>query len=103
MLTYISSFLLQYLYIRYLTLCQVNFNRKDRDKILEQCTGFKRADNYNEMKMGKWFTVEDKSWPDFVSSRSFQRDVHGDLDGWKSKPQYVPDVWIKPEDSFVVT
>mmetsp|Transcript_7253 Transcript_7253/g.11900 ORF Transcript_7253/g.11900 Transcript_7253/m.11900 type:complete len:1401 (+) Transcript_7253:1066-5268(+) len=88
---------------QYLTLCQVNFNRKDRDKILEQCTGFKRADNYNEMKMGKWFTVEDKSWPDFVSSRSFQRDVHGDLDGWKSKPQYVPDVWIKPEDSFVVT
>jgi len=55
------------------------------------------------MKLGKWFTVENGSWPDFVSSRSFQRDVHGDNDGWKAKKQYVPDIWIKPEDSFVVT
>ena len=80
-----------------------NFVHKDTRKVLEQCTGFRPADSYNDMKLGKWFTVEDGCWPDFVSSRSFQRDVHGDDDGWKAKRQYVPDIWIKPEDSFVVT
>ena len=88
---------------QYLTLCQVNFVERRAQQILEQCTGFKRADSYNDMKLGKWFTVEDDCWPDFVSSRSFQRDVHGDDDGWKAKRQYVPDIWIRPEDSFVVT
>ena len=79
------------------------FNIKNAEKVLERCTGFKRADSYNEIKLGKWFTVDYGSWPDFVSTRSFQRDVHGDNDGWKAKTQNLPDIWIKPEDSFVVT
>ena len=55
------------------------------------------------MQLGKWFAVENDTWPDFVSARSFQRDAQGDNDGWKAKREYVPDVWIRPEDSFVVT
>lgn len=41
--------------------------------------------------------------PDFISEWSFQRSPQGDGDGWKPKKIDRPALWIRPEDSFVLT
>lgn len=53
--------------------------------------------------MGKWFEASENSLPEFISEWSFQRSSHGDNGGWRPKKQDHPDVWINPEDSFVLT
>lgn len=41
--------------------------------------------------------------PEFISEWSFQRNPQGDNDGWKPKKKDRPDLYINPEDSFVLT
>lgn len=55
------------------------------------------------LRLGKWFEAVDDSLPDFISERSFQRISQGDSEGWKPNKQDRPDLWINPEDSFVLT
>ena len=56
--------------------------------------------------MGKWHpSGSDRTKiPDFISKRSFQRSVVGDEKGWVSSSKNEwPDLWIRPEDSFILT
>ena len=61
-------------------------------------TGFGRDDGSN-----KWFKCSGSELPDFVSDLSFQRSFKGDMDGWKFTKDKLPDLWINPSDSFVLS
>lgn len=67
---------------KFMALTKVNFNR-NVENILEKFTGFKRADQYGEMQLGKWFESDDV--PEFISSESYQRGPENDDGGWKPK------------------
>jgi hypothetical protein len=66
-------------------------------------------------QLGQWFrsssssvlenypTNNKKDMPNFISTRSFQRSTHGDMEGWKCQKKDFPDLWIAPEHSFVLT
>ena len=91
---------------RYFTFCRINARSLKEGKLDEimQHTQFKKATATEPVSFGKWFTLEEHgtSLPDFISTRSFQDGKEDDL-GWRwSKPMY-PDLFIKPEDSVVVT
>eukprot|EP00978_Attheya_sp_CCMP212_P029441 scaffold104590_cov61-Attheya_sp.AAC.1 len=92
----------------YMTLCKISgggIARKLLDKALK-LTGFKTNSETQAVEYGKWFKEVDhgKSLPHFVSERSYQRSTSGDDDGWKfDRASKYPDLWIKPDDSFVIT
>ena len=84
-------------------------HRKNLMKLLE-ITGFKPATASDDVQYGKWFRCENHGQhgavPEFVSKRSFQRcEGRGDfdVDGWRFKKDNYPDLWIHPDDSFVIT
>ena len=90
----------------FMTLCNVNgaVSQEEREQIL-QSTGFQPATEDNELDLGKWFQEEEhyQSLPNFISRRSLQRGRE-DYDGWKfSRNKNYPDLWIHPEDSFLLT
>ncbi|KAL3784062.1 hypothetical protein HJC23_013277 [Cyclotella cryptica] len=87
--------------VKYLTLCKVTFTR-DIEKVM-RTTGFQKADGDRPLQLGKWFEANDTSLPDSISEWSFQRSPRGDRDGWKPNKKDRPDLWINPEDSFVLT
>lgn len=67
-------------------------------------TGFQKAYENNPVQLGKWFeTSSSDSLPDFISMRSHQRCPMGDENGWDFAKKDFPDLWIRPEDSFVLT
>ena len=86
---------------KYMVLSKVN-HTKLAEKILLEETKFKRATEDSEMSLGKWFESADDI-PGYISTISYQRGLKGDRDGWKNRKKDTPDVWIRPEDSFVVT
>ena len=59
---------------------KVNF-AKETEKVLKELTGFQRADESGEFRLGKWF--ESDEIPDFISSESYQRGFVRDELGWK--------------------
>lgn len=85
---------------KYMVLTKVNF-AKDVENVLSELTGLQRADESGAFQLGKWF--KSNEIPDFISSESYQRGSVRDELGWKPESKDRPDVWIKPEDSFVVT
>jgi len=85
---------------KYMGMSKVHFT-KHLEETLERETGFQRATEDNEVQLGKWF--ESKDIPDYFSQISYQRKPEGDKDGWKPPKKDRPEVFIKPEDSFVVT
>ena len=85
---------------KYMVVTKINFT-KFVEKTLFEETGFQRADEYHDMQLGSWFESEDI--PDYISQVSYQRDPNGDKNGWKPEKKDRPELWIKPEDSFVVT
>jgi hypothetical protein len=85
---------------KYMTVTKVSFN-KDTEKVLRECTGFRIADEYGQFNKGKWFESEDL--PGFISLESYQRNPVGDRDGWQPEKKDRPNLWINPNDSFVVT
>lgn len=90
----------------FMTLCNVNGKSVKYEKLdmIMKVTGFERATEEEDTKLGKWFREDDhgKSLPSFISSRSFQRGRE-DFDGWKfSRNKNYPDLWIHPEDSVVL-
>lgn len=65
-------------------------------------TGYKKQTDTEPWDTGKWFREENhgKSFPDFISRRSFQyKDGRTPVFGKKK----YPDLWIHPEDSIVLT
>jgi DNA ligase-4 len=84
----------------FMTLCNVNggsVTHAQLDSILEK-TGFQRATQDQNMQLGKWFQEEEhgKTLPNFISSRSLQREPE-DRAGWKfSRNKNYPDLWIDP-------
>ena len=85
---------------KYMGMSKVHFT-KHLEETLERETGFQRATEDNEVQLGKWF--ESKDIPDYFSQISYQRKPEGDKDGWKPPKKDRPELFIKPEDSFVVT
>eukprot|EP00551_Chaetoceros_affinis_P009061 CAMPEP_0203676496 /NCGR_PEP_ID=MMETSP0090-20130426/24732_1 /ASSEMBLY_ACC=CAM_ASM_001088 /TAXON_ID=426623 /ORGANISM="Chaetoceros affinis, Strain CCMP159" /LENGTH=103 /DNA_ID=CAMNT_0050543053 /DNA_START=177 /DNA_END=484 /DNA_ORIENTATION=- len=65
-------------------------------------TGFFTNDGTNNgsRDFGKWF--RSNKTPDFISERTFQHSKEGTMSGWKCKKTQIPDMWIHPDDSFVL-
>jgi hypothetical protein len=90
----------------FMTLCNVNggsVSYAQLDSILA-FTGFQRATEDQDMQLGKWFQEEEHGTllPNFISSRSLQRDPE-DRAGWKfSRNKNYPDLWIDPVGELVV-
>jgi len=85
---------------KYMAVSKCNFAKFVEKTLLEE-TGFQRATDDTPMQMGKWFESEDI--PDYYSQICYQRNPDGDKEGWKPPKKDRPEVFIKPEDSFVVT
>jgi hypothetical protein len=83
---------------KYMAVTKVFFN-KDTEKVLRESTGFRVE--YGQFNLGKWF--ESEELPGFISLESYQRSPVGDRDGWKPEKKDRPDLWINPNDSFVIT
>ena len=91
----------------FMTFTNVNGKSKEwkyLDLILKE-TGFQKATKDNELQLGKWFVMDEEgALPDFISPRSLQTDLQDENSGWKyNKAKHYPDVWIRPEDSIVLT
>lgn len=88
----------------YMSLCKVNGGSVDRQKLNEilEKTGFNKETD-GPAKYGKWFeeTSHGKALPDFISERSFQ-SMNETETGWVCQAKKYPDLWLRPEDSFVV-
>jgi len=93
--------------LKVMTLGRCSGNGTQRENLFKllQITGFKAATATEDVQYGKWFRCDNhyRGFPDFVSKRSFQRSADGDYDGWKFENDKYPDVWIRPEDSFVIS
>jgi hypothetical protein len=88
--------------IKYMTLGQCNGNVVSDNtlrKLLES-TGYKLNEN-GELSYGSWF--KSSAVPGFISRRSFQHSSAPSNGGWKPEKKDTPDLWIHPEDSFVLT
>ena len=90
--------------MRYLPFCKVSGCTYDEYKEAQRFTGFrKNQDNYYDL--GNWWISGDDrtQLPDHISTKSFQRDKDkGDDHGWAPNKLDWPDLWIKPEDSFML-
>ncbi len=63
---------------KYMVVTKIKFAK---EKVLKELTGFQRADESGEFRLGKWF--ESDEVPDFISSGSYQRGFVRDNLGWK--------------------
>ena len=90
---------------KFLTLCQVSgggIEDSSLSKLLTN-TRFHRDTKTGKTDLGCWFQGDGKELPDFISNRSYQRSFESDQNGWKFRRKQYPDLWIRPEDSFVLT
>mmetsp|Transcript_30773 Transcript_30773/g.61126 ORF Transcript_30773/g.61126 Transcript_30773/m.61126 type:complete len:842 (+) Transcript_30773:330-2855(+) len=88
--------------VKYITLTRVNFTRSLYDVM--KLTGFQKASDYGSLELGKWFESDPKDGlPDFISPLSYQHGNQNVESGWKPNKRDFPDLWIRPEDSFVLT
>jgi hypothetical protein len=76
-----------------------------------QETGFKVATREQPCDEGKWFRLDDRSTPDFLSSGVGQESSQSQMSqsqaqqgqNWRFKKKDYPDLWIDPEDSKILT
>eukprot|EP00557_Chaetoceros_sp_GSL56_P004427 CAMPEP_0176497660 /NCGR_PEP_ID=MMETSP0200_2-20121128/11850_1 /TAXON_ID=947934 /ORGANISM="Chaetoceros sp., Strain GSL56" /LENGTH=1349 /DNA_ID=CAMNT_0017895703 /DNA_START=42 /DNA_END=4088 /DNA_ORIENTATION=- len=88
---------------KYMTLGSCNGNvigDKNLRKLLEK-TGYKVNVVTEEIDYGSWFKSMDN--PPFISSLTYQFSSVATVGGWKPEKKDKPDLWINPEDSFVLT
>jgi ATP-dependent DNA ligase len=88
---------------KYMTLGACNGNvigDENLRKLLEK-TGYKVNAVTGEIDYGSWFKSTDN--PPFISSRTYQFSSAATRGGWKPDKKDKPDLWINPEDSFVLT
>lgn len=88
--------------VLYMPMCKIYSGHAEKhtiDRALEY-TGFRVGENY-----GNWFEADQKSrnLPHFISKKSYQTTKGKPVIGWKASKKDFPDLWIHPEDSFVVT
>ncbi len=88
--------------VKYITLTKVTFTRNLYEVM--KLTGFQKASEYGSLELGKWFEADlEDGLPDFISPLSYQLGNHDIESGWKPNKKDFPDLWIRPEDSFVLT
>lgn len=94
----------------FLTLCTVSGGGTSQENLerLLRSTGFKVGGNSTAGveggdDVGSWFKGDGTKLPDFISKSSYQRSMSSDKNGWKFKKDHYPDLWINPQDSFVLT
>lgn len=91
----------------FMTLCTINAASAKfdmRDAIWRR-TGFQRGGTSRDLDLGSWYYPENE-WelPEFISKRSLQNRGIEDNNGWKfDKSLTYPDLWIKPQESLVLT
>ncbi|KAL7548623.1 hypothetical protein ACHAWF_011897 [Thalassiosira exigua] len=85
---------------KYLAVTKVTFNNNNEER-LQEYTGYQRRDEFGNHQMGKWFEFDEI--PDYLSAITYQWGTEDDTSGWKPEKKDRPDIWIRPEDSFVVT
>lgn len=91
----------------FLPLCKVNAGGVEHDvyNALLDLTGFEQSSDHlhHQTEFGRWFREEPhgKVLPDFVSPTS--RQINQDGKGWRFVKRDYPDLWIRPEESLVVT
>ena len=90
--------------LRYLPFTKVSGATLEEYSRAEMYTGFKRNEQTKSYDLGNWWISDrDRSiTPDHISSLSFQRYATGDEQGWTATKDDWPDVWIKPEHSFLL-
>ena len=91
---------------RFLPCCKVNGGSMQADVLQHflRSTGYTRSTSEEAglvIDLGRWFTLEGRTNPDFVSSTSHQSEQENM--GWSSDKDTYPDLWIHPDDSCVVT
>jgi len=88
---------------KYMTVgtCNGNTVGDETLKKLLESTGYKVDDITGEIEYGSWFRSSDN--PLFLSRRTFQFSTTATTGGWKPEKKTCPDLWINPEDSFVLT
>ena len=86
---------------KFMTMGQLSGNSVSDDILVKLLgtTGF--TYDRGELSYGSWFKSD--IVPDFVSRRTFQSSSNPSFTGWKPEKKDRPDLWIAPEDSFVVT
>jgi DNA ligase-4 len=88
----------------YCAVCKVNGGGVARDELnkLLESTGYQRRTDSTPWDPGQWFREENhgSSVPDFISKRSFQNE---ERDSPVFKKKVYPDLWIRPDDSVVLT
>jgi len=94
--------------LKYMPIVSVNGQSTSNENLrkLLTMTGFfsdSSVTTGQDRQFGKWFKLNYGTLPDFISERSFQNSEQATTDGWKFKKQNYPDLWIRPEDSFVLT
>ncbi len=93
--------------VKYMTLGTINGGGMTFEKLGEllTLTGYKINSSKDTIELGNWFKMPNhgKDVPGFISMKSYQRSMDGDLDGWRSKKAHYPDLWIEPDNSFVLT
>jgi len=91
-----------------MTFCRINakgLQERELEQLMEH-TGFEVETRDKASSYGKWFREEDHgtTLPDFISQRSFQRGLGKEDDnGWAFTKDNYPDLFIRPEDSVVLT
>ena len=92
--------------VKFMTVVYVN-GQSTSDANLKKLltnTGFFTNVNSNRPRdFGKWFKLSNGAIPDFISQRTFQHSDKAVNSGWKFKKEHYPDMWIHPQDSFVLT
>ncbi|GMH64616.1 hypothetical protein TL16_g04005 [Triparma laevis f. inornata] len=91
---------------KYLTLVKVSGAKFEEYRAAQRYTGYLQNKETKVYDLGKWTPsgIDRTKVPDFISKRSFQRTAVGDDKGWfSSSKNEWPDLWIRPEDSFVLT
>jgi len=88
---------------KYMTIgaCNGNAVGDETLKKLLQSTGYKVDEKTGSIEYGSWFRSTDN--PPFLSRRTFQFSTTATTGGWKADKKDRPDLWINPEDSFVLT
>lgn len=88
---------------KYMTLgtCNGNVIGDENLRKLLETTGYKVDVVTGEIDYGSWFrSIEN---PPFISCRTYQFSSAATTGGWKPDKKDKPDLWINPEDSFVLT
>ncbi len=87
---------------KFMTVVYVNGQSTSDENLkkLLTSTGFFTNTDIGSRDFGKWF--KSGRLPEFISERTYQYSKEAAASGWKFKKEHFPDMWIHPDDSFVL-